>query len=113
MPGDQWRPAAGTVHPSLLHPERVPVAVESRTAADGTATPLAIEWADGRRWAVEVEWAEPWGRPTAGGAGVQRWRYRVRLTPGGQCKYLWWDVPGRHVEVVRSKDTVDLERPKK
>lgn len=79
------------------------MAMESRTDANGVVTPLAIEWTDGRKWAVEVEWAEPWGRPTAGGAGVRRWRCRVRLMPGGQRKYLWWDVPGWHVEAARER----------
>lgn len=94
----------GTILPPVdidpTAPRRVPVGVECYIAPDGTAEPHAIVWADGRRWSVECEWAEPWGPRTAGGAGVQRWRYRVRVLPGGQRKYLYWDVPGWHVEVA-------------
>lgn len=81
--------------------ERVPVGVVAYTAPDGTITPQEIVWADGRRWSVEVEIAEPVGRKPAPGCGPQERRYRVRIMPSGQRKWLWLDWPGWHVEVRR------------
>ncbi len=68
---------------------KVAVGVESYTSPDGTVTPTAITWHDGRRWPVEVEVAEKWGDPRA--VGVQGWRWRVKLMPGGQRKWLWYE----------------------
>lgn len=95
MPGTQYRPDGGPARPT----RSVPVAVVSRTDAEGRVTPLSIEWPDGRSWRVEVDFAEPWGARPAQGCGTQRWRYRVRLLPSGQRRMLYWDVPGWHVDV--------------
>lgn len=80
--------------------ERVPVGVVSYTAPDGSVTPREIVWGDGRRWRVDVEIAEPAGPKPA--QGQRPWRYRVRILPSGQRKWLWWDVPGWHVEVRKA-----------
>lgn len=85
---------------------RVAVGVESYAAIDGTLTPTAIVWADGRRWAVEVEVAERVGKP--GRCGLQAWRWRVRVMPSGQRKWLnleyrvdtqfWWVEVADHMD---------------
>lgn len=82
---------------------KVAVGVEAYTAPDGTVTPLAITWHDGRRWEVAVEVAEKMGR--AGSFGVQSWRWRVKILPSGQRKWLYFeyvhetDAPRYYVEV--------------
>ena len=84
--------------------ERVPVGVVSYTDAGGMVVPLEIVWGDGRRWKVEVEIDEAWGRRPAQGCGQQARRYRVRILPSGQRKWLFLDWPGWHVEVARKTD---------
>lgn len=79
--------------------ERVPVGVVSYTAPDGAVTPREIVWSDGRSWKVEVEISEPAGPKPA--MGLQPWRWRVRILPHGQRKWLYLDWPTWHVEVAK------------
>lgn len=69
------------------------------TALDSTVTPQEIRWADGRRWRVEVEMTEPVGPKPVARCAQRAWRYRVRILPSGQRKWLYLDWPGWHAEV--------------
>ena len=85
---------------------RVPVGVESYTSPDGTLTPTAIVWRDGRRWQVEVDAAESVDAYERGFA--KTWRWRVRVMPSGQRKWLWYSVDrGRHEWWVEVAGTMD------
>lgn len=78
------------------------VGVQAYTDPHGVITPTAIRWEDGRQWPIEVEIAEKWGKPSV--EGTQRWRYRVRILPFGQRKWLYFDSPAWHVDVAQAQE---------
>ncbi len=76
--------------------EKLYVEVVVDVDADGTTTPLAIVWEDGRRFDVDrVVERRHAASMKVGGYGV---RYTVQI--GGRERHLWQDDRGWYVEAI-------------